>query len=621
MKISLVFLGLFLVICTNASPFDLAKELMEKYKTGMADLIKSAKDYHPKEFSFNELFKDKEVLKHPHEFDFIIVGAGTSGAVLASRLSEVPEYSVLLLEAGQPESVISKIPSMHPHVSKLHHWGYQSTPQKHWCQSHENHQCPIPTAKIIGGTTSVNEMIYNRGNKRDFDTWADEENKDWCYNDVLPYFKKSENAHLVNFDRKYHSSGGLQSVEDNDHDFNMTKKFIKAGEDLKYPVVDYNGKEQLGFSTVQLMTFHGTRSSSFASFIENQRRKNLYVLKDNVVVEILISPHTKEAQGVKYIDPSGKVKTVKATKEVILSAGAINTAKLLLLSGVGPEKDLKTHEIDCVVDLPVGEHLRDHPTVDLHFKHEEDHKEKRETHEHEEHEEKKEDKKDAKKEGKFIDLPEDPFEHDLLQYLKNNHGALTQPSIKALAQIKTPSSKAPGKYPDIQLSLRQDYHNDKYILSVTLNHPKSYGSVKLSSGDLLKFPLVDPNFYSDEEEVDFNTMKEGIKLAREVAHKMGLHEIVDSECVKDNVKSDSHDDQDECIIKHHTRAIGDFTGTTRMGSDEHKNVVDDKLQVHGVHKLRVVDLAVVPVSITGDVRATGIMIAEKAGDYIKHAWK
>ncbi|XP_017780017.1 PREDICTED: glucose dehydrogenase [FAD, quinone]-like [Nicrophorus vespilloides] len=598
MKLVLFNLATALILgLAQGSPFEITDHYIQSYKDGIAELKASAALHHPVERSFAAEYAEAEVKSEPHEYDFIIVGGGTAGAVLASRLSEVPEYKVLLLEAGGEETKITKIPGMHKVLgASKHAWGYHTEPQETWCLGHENKICPVVTGKILGGSSAINDMIYTRGNVRDFDLWADLGNDGWCYDDVLPYFKKSENAHLHEFDRKFHNQGGLLSVEDPHYLSNLSHAFLAAGKELGKNIVDYNGKDQLGFSVPQLNTENGERTSTYNAFIKHfATRKNLVVRPLSQVIEILISPHSKEAQGVKYVHEK-EVIAAKASKEVILTTGAINSAQLLMLSGVGPKEQLESLGIECIIDSPVGQYLKDHPTfkgLNYIYPIEEHH---------------------------------DDHEHDIINYLRNGKGPLTVPGIEALAFLKTEASKDTAHYPDVYFTFvphpKTAEHEANFDVQITLTHPKSTGYVALKTKDPLNWPKISLNHLSDADEHDITTMLAGIRLAQHLCDTAALKGSKLNDQPIDGCASEEHpfnsDGYWKCAIKHATYSAGHYTGSCKMGKEA---VVDNELRVHNVHKLRVVDASVIPVSITGHPQAATVMIAEKAAELIKHSWK
>lgn len=484
-------------------------------------------------------------------------------------------------------------------------------------------KCACATGKALGGSTVINSMLYTRGNVRDYDLWADQGNDGWCYKDVLPYFKKSENAHLHNFDRKYHSQGGPLQVEDPQYVSPMADLFLEAGEELGIKIVDYNGKEQLGFSKAQAMTKHGKRNSAAEAYLlPAKTRKNLIIKPFSHVTEVIINPHTKEAFGVKYLHDD-KLYIAKADKEVILAAGAFNSPQLLMLSGVGPKEHLEELNIPLIHDLPVGKHMKDHVVfLGLNFilgeeKHEET----------------------------------DP-KQNLIEWLREGKGPMAAISIEGLGYIKTEASKDKADYPDVELIFSPKSHysgetensnirikkevyetmwkplegHKTFSISVMPTHPKSIGHLKLKSKDPLHWPVMYNNQLSDPDDHDMETMLAGIKKAIAIAEttpfkKLGAHLNTQpvAGCEQHEFGSD---DYWKCSARHVSISLRHQTGTCKMGPETDKEaIVDHKLQVYGIHKLRVADASVIPVSITGHLHAPTVMIGEKAAELIKHDWK
>ncbi|EDW75335.1 uncharacterized protein Dwil_GK19746 [Drosophila willistoni] len=304
-----------------------------------------------------------DVPRPDKNYDFIIVGAGAAGCTLAARLSENPKWQVYLIEAGGVENLVHQIPAMAPSLQlTASNWGYESQPQRHACYGMHGRRCALPRGKVLGGTSSINFMIYNRGNRRDFDTWSQRGNYGWSYKEVLPYFLRSESAQLHGLEHSpYHNHSGPLSVEDVRHRTQLAHAYIRAAQEAGHARTDYNGESQLGVSYVQANTLKGRRHSAFRAYIEPIRayRKNLHILTLARVTRILIDEATKSAYGIE-LTHGGRRFQVKARKEVILSAGAFNSPQLLMLSGIGPEDNLKAIGIPIVKVLPVGRRMYDH---------------------------------------------------------------------------------------------------------------------------------------------------------------------------------------------------------------------------------------------------------------------
>ncbi|XP_018330738.1 glucose dehydrogenase [FAD, quinone] [Agrilus planipennis] len=619
--------GFLLAISTvHASPFELTDNYVAEFEKGMEELKHIAQEHH---FHHEDIHYDpdhhnvSEALTEAENYDFIVIGSGSAGGVVAARLSEIPEWKILLLEAGAPETPYTQIPGMAYHLQNTpYNWGYTTTPQESFCLGMEENKCACATGKALGGSTAINSMMYTRGNKRDYDLWADNGNLGWCYDDVLPYFKKMENIDLPHFDRKYHHQGGPVHVEVPQHLSEYAEDFLEAGKELGIKTVDYNGADQMGFGITQVTTKHGKRNSVAQAYLQPaKKRHNLNIKPLSQVVEILINPHTKEASGVKYIH-DGKLYVAKAEKEVILSAGAYNSPQLLMLSGIGPKEDLEHLEIPVVADLPVGKHLKDHISfIGMDFIL-----------------------------NKEKDKPTDPHE-DLVQWLKEGKGPLASIRAEGLGYIRTEVSKDPEDYPDIEIifspksrkigeekarniRVKKEIYDglwrpledkETFSIEVMLTHPKSTGTLKLKSKNPFHPPLLDARQLTDPDNHDLETMLAGVKKALEIPkthafQKYGAHlnEHPIPGCEALEFGSENYW---KCAIRHLSVSLRHTTGTCRMGPKHDKDaVVDNKLKVHGIHKLRVADASVIPVSISGHTNAAAIMIGEKAADIIKHDW-
>lgn len=384
-----------------------------------------------------------------------MVGGGSAGSVIASRLSEVPQWRVLLLEAGRKENFFSLIPLFVAALYPTHYnWQYLTELQEGFGLGIQDQKLAWTRGKALGGSSVVNYMIYSRGHPRDYDRWAQLGNPGWSYQEVLPYFLKSEMADLKQGDPAYHNKTGYVnltvaltltnkdvrlrylSVEDS-FQSHLVDTFIEAGTKLGYKKVDYCTQNVFGFSTVQATTYKGRRHSVARAFIYPVlHRKNLHVITSAHVTKVLINETTKNAYGVEYIR-GNKVYRALASKEVILSAGVFNSAQLLMLSGVGPKQHLNELQIPVVQDLPVGKNLNDHLTfVGIVFT-------------------------INKTTAYRPDVVLNPA--TLSRWINGNKGVMASiGGVEGIAFIKTNASKEKGNHPDIELmfmggSLNTDY--------------------------------------------------------------------------------------------------------------------------------------------------------------------
>uniref|UniRef100_A0A1B0D9G1 Glucose-methanol-choline oxidoreductase N-terminal domain-containing protein n=1 Tax=Phlebotomus papatasi TaxID=29031 RepID=A0A1B0D9G1_PHLPP len=377
---------------------------------------------------FNQSFRD--TVEFLPEYDFIVVGAGSAGAAVAGRLAEIPEFNILLLEAGQDETIMTDVPlsaSLNQLTSA--NWGYKPDPSPIACVGLKGGVCNWPKGRVMGGTSVLNYMVYNRGHRRDFDGWAEAGNVGWSYKDVLPYFKKLESVRIPELrDPKYRGMNGPVTIEHSSFQTKMLRSFLEAGQKLGYKVNDPNGAEMLGFSKIQANLRNGRRCSSAKAYLRPMaNRPNLHISKRSWVTKIIIDPITKTATGVEFLKRKRRY-IVRASKEVILSAGVIGSPQLLMLSGVGPADHLSSLGIPVIQDLKVGYNLQDHMSLPgLVF---------------------------------LIDKPLSVRERDVnnplavIDYFLFSRGPFTLPGgSEGYAFVKVPNSTLPNDYPDIEIVL------------------------------------------------------------------------------------------------------------------------------------------------------------------------
>lgn len=467
----------------------------------------------------------------------------------------------------------------------------------------------------------MNFMIYSRGNKLDYDSWAEQGNTGWSYEEVLPYFRKSERTHMEgNVDEAYHNRSGVLGTSFVNWPNDITRAFIEAGTEVGYNITDYNGESQMGFSDIQSTTENGERVSTATAFLYPVlNRTNLHVVNPAHVTKILIDNNTREAYGVQY-DYYGSTFVATATKEVISSAGAINSVQLLSLSGIGPKQVLEELDIPVLQDLPVGKKMYDHLcNIYLTFTH-----------------------------NSTSSVGLNPLQ--LFDWLLFRKGSFTSLSgLTALGYVNT--TDPTSARPDIELILttisvsaastfRRIFKINfdiglQYFLplalfpSITiapmLFYPKSYGYIKIVSKDPYVHPIIKGNYYSDEGDEDLNTMLRAAKLSLSLTEtdafkKYGVtpSPIPLLQCADYELYSD---DYLKCLIKYGSVSVYHPVATTKMGPPEDPEaVVNPELKVYGVKKLRVVDSGVIPSPVSCHTNAPTIMIAEKAADLIKEEW-
>ncbi|GMQ25475.1 choline dehydrogenase [Algoriphagus sp. oki45] len=531
----------------------------------------------------------------PQTFDYIIIGAGSAGCVLANRLSEDPGNSVLLIEAGGPDKKMEiGIPGGY---AKLHRsevdWGF-------WTESQSfvnNRKLYLPRGKVLGGSSSTNAMAYVRGNRADFDEWAALGNSGWDYESVLPFFKKSE--HNEDITNRYHGQGGPLNVTfAKNFQTPFAQAFVESCTEIGLTKnEDYNGERQEGAGFFQFTIQNGRRHSTAAAFLRPVlHRKNLQVFTRSAVQKILIQKD--RAVGVEYVSGKSAVSQVFAKKEVILSAGAFQSPQLLMLSGIGEKEKLKKHGLELKKSLSgVGQNLQDHlffpisalSSVQKGFNHE-----------------------------------LSPFNQlkNLVHYGITHQGVLTCSPLEAVAFY----SIKPKKPVDFQIhfapiQLGNDRNSDMYDLNTyphqdgftllpSLLKPKSKGFVGIRSGNAQDAPLIQPNFLSEDE--DLKSLVKGAKKALEIldtnAFKPFLSRLVYSLDPEDEEGLANH-------IREWVETIYHPVGTCKMGQDVDA-VVDEKLRVKGIEGLRVADASIMPRIVAGNTNAAVIMIGEKAADMI-----
>lgn len=552
------------------------------------------------------------------EYDFIVVGAGSAGCVVANRLTEIHHWRVLLLEAGDEEPEVAEVPAFAPvGLRSSIDWGYETQPSPRSCLARDGGRCPWARGKVMGGSSTLNYMIYNRGHPLDYDEWAAAGNPGWKFRDVLPYFRKSEdNRNYDRIDPYYHGFGGYQTVEIFPYQDSNVYPLIDAYKELGLEEFDQNTDRQIGTSLLQHTTRDGERLSTNGAFIRpiRNKRDNLDVRTNAQVTKVLIDPHNKIAIGVQFRQ-NGKVVEAYARKEVILSAGALNSPQILMLSGVGPADELQKFNIDVIQELAVGYNLQDHATMD----------------------------------GVLFGLnktattvTDEEREEDIRYYQRTRRGPLSSTGpLQVNAFVQT--LFATGDRADIQYSLDatdvRNFITDPVLTAATavtplayydgimvrpiLLNPKSRGVVRLNYSDPEGAPLLFANTFQEQQ--DLLTMVEGVKQSLNLlrTHSLGKlgYQLVDvplPDCTRDPFGSDEYW---QCCAMSYTTTIYHPVGTCKMGPKNDKSaVVDAKLRVYGIKNLRVIDASIMPTIIRGNTNAPVIMIAEKGSDLIKHAW-
>jgi choline dehydrogenase-like flavoprotein len=521
-------------------------------------------------------------------FDYVIVGAGSAGCVMASRLSEDPNVTVCLLEAGlKDDNFKIQAPFGFSLRPAEYNWSFDTVPQP-GLNGRRGFQ---PRGKGLGGSSSINAMVYIRGHRSDYDHWASLGNEGWGYDDVLPYFKKSQNQERGG--DEFHGTGGPLNVADLQEPNPYVRKFIDAAKEMQYRETDdFNGLDQEGIGQYQVTQINGERCSAAKGYLTpNLDRSNLTVITEARSTGILFDG--KRAVGMAYTK-DGQSHEVHANREVILSCGAFQSPQLLMLSGVGPAAELQAQGVEVLHDLPgVGKNLQDHIDYIAVYR-----------------------KKDLALFGKSL-LGGLKVLHAIWKWRRTRTGMATSNMAEAGGFIKSDPSL---DVPDLQLHFvvaqaadhgRTILPSHGYSCHICLLRPKSRGDVALASADPTAAPLIDPNFYGEEEDLD--VMVKAFKQLRQIMEGNPLAK----ENAEDVFGGDVHsDDEIREELRNRSDTVYHPVGTCKMGSDE-MAVVDSQLRVHGLESLRVIDASIMPTLIGGNTNAPTIMIAEKIADQMK----
>ena len=526
------------------------------------------------------------------EYEYIIVGAGSAGCVLANRLTEDGRHRVLLIEAGPKNNALSlKIPAavLKNLKSTKYNWAYQGEPEPELGGRVITHD----RGKTLGGSSSINGLCFIRGHALDFEGWRQSGCEGWGYADVLPYFKRLEN--YSGGESEYRGGDGPLAVHRPKPQNPLYKAFIEAGRDAGYQTTDdICGYRQEGFGVFDMSTENGERNSTAKAYLDPaRRRQNLTVMTDKQVQKIFFNGN--EATGISYKTVNGDIIKVDALKEVILSAGAVGSPQLLMLSGVGPASHLKDHGITIVADMPgVGQNLNDHPDFVLKYKC-----------------------------LKPVSIwPQTRLVRRTfagIRWLLRRDGICASNQFEAVACVR---SAAGVEYPDIQLTISPAAVDDQtweplpehaFQIHVGLMRGFSRGNITLRNSDPASPPRILANYLKDPRDRDL--LRKGIRIVREIASQPAFKPFCGEE-IYPGVASQTDEDLDGCI-KEKLNTQWHLSGTARMGTRNNREaVVDAHGKVHGLSKIRIVDASIMPAATNGNTNSPTIMIAEKLSDSI-----
>ena len=517
--------------------------------------------------------------------DYIVVGGGSAGCVIANRLSEDPNTSVLLLEAGQADHKREiYIPAAYSQAFKSDlDWAYVTEAQA--CLS--DRQLYWPRGKVLGGSSAINAMIYIRGHRMDYNKWRDLGATGWGWNDVLPYFMKAEHQERSNPDG--YGTGGFLNVADQISPNELTETFIRAAQKMGIQATsDFNGKEQDGVGYYQVTQKQGKRHSTAAAYIKPiLNRTNLTIETEAHVIRVLFDD--KKAVGVDYIK-DGQKQTVHCNAEVILCGGAINSPQLLMLSGIGDSSHLHNHGIEVIADVKgVGQNLQDHVVCSV-----------------------------VHESIQAVSLANAQSILNVLRYLITKTGPLTS-NVGEGGLFWRSDPNLPK--PDVQFHFGPIHYLDHgltkldghgYALAGLVLNPYSIGEITLKSSDPMKYPAINPNYLSDNRDLEVllkaTKFADAITTHAEFAPYRGKRIRPENDIVTDDEWCD--------FIRHYAETLYHPVGTCKMGTDD-MAVVDPDLRVIGVEGLRVVDASIMPSVPSGNTNAPTIMLAEKGADLIK----